>query len=30
MTDNKYDVPDYDYNIDEEEENKNEAVTNNK
>jgi hypothetical protein len=28
MTDNKYDVPDYEYNIDEEEENKNDAVHN--
>jgi hypothetical protein len=28
MVDNKYDVPDYEYNIDEEEESKNDAVNN--
>jgi hypothetical protein len=26
MADNKYDVPDYEYNLDEEEENKNDPV----
>jgi hypothetical protein len=26
MVDNKYDVPDYEYNLDEEEENKNDAI----
>jgi hypothetical protein len=26
MTDNKYDVPDYEYNLDEEDEGKNDAV----
>jgi hypothetical protein len=28
MADSKYDVPDYEYNLDEDEENKNDAVNN--